>query len=115
MPLREVIHAHGGFAGYSSISLPSDTGILTAASLTIAVNQALIANRGPAQYYGALYLSSIDTINPTPAILLAQGRFGSYTSVSWFGSIKREPGQVLIGIIGGFTDTIITLRSLSEP
>lgn len=115
MPMREVSFAHVGAGLYSIASIPGDTGILVGACLSQAVGCFPAVVTGPAQFYGAIYLSSIDTRVPVPAILLAQGRLGTYTAISWTGRIIRDSGQILIAHIAGAVNCTFTIRALTEP
>lgn len=115
MPMREVYGNILAAVGSAIVSIPGDTGILHAICLSQIVGDAPLVYRWPAQYYAAIYLSSIDTSQPFPYIMLAQGRVGTYAAISWTGRIRRELGQSIIGVLTGYQDATFALRALTEP
>jgi hypothetical protein len=114
MPMRQITGNFVGIATTAIITIPGDVGVLKAACLSQASGELAANYRRPAQYYAAIYISIADTSQPFPYIMLAQGRIGSYTAISWTGHIIREPGQLLFGLLCGNIDCVFTLRSFTE-
>jgi hypothetical protein len=114
MPLRTVTGLLVAVDHHAELVLPGDTGILHAATLNYTHDGTPLYFREPAAYFGAIYLISLDTTQPRPFILLAQGRFGSFTAVSWTGRIQRDPSFALMANVEGFANTPFTLSALVE-
>lgn len=114
MPISEAELQFTAALPYDRVLLPVEQGDLTAVSIMQTPGEAGPRFFSPAAFYAAIYLASTDVAAPIPGLLLAEGRIGSHTAVTWTGKIKMEPSSVVVGVIAGFAATAFTLRAFKE-
>lgn len=114
MPISEAELQFTAALPYDQFTLPVEKGDLTSVSVMQTPGEAGPRFAYPAAFYGAIYLADTNLTVPIPMILLAEGRFGSHTCVSWHGRIKMEPSSVLVALIAGYQASAFTLRAHKE-
>jgi len=114
MPISEAELVFDAVLPYDQFTLPVEKGELTAVSIMQTPGQAGPNFAYPAAFYAAIYLADTNLTVPIPMVLLAEGRLGSHTAVTWHGRIKMEPSSVLVALVAGYQATSFTLRAFKE-
>jgi len=65
---------------------------------------------GVNEYYGEIWLASIETPTPTKLVMLTAGGFGKQYAISWTGRIPCEPSMAVIAFVGSLATNIVPVR-----
>jgi hypothetical protein len=114
MPFRSTEGYHNGVVRASRLLLPFSSGRITAVTLSFSTDQRGLGGFPASALWGQIFLSSIETPITYNLFLLSSGRFGSFSSISWVGSIKSERDFVLRAESFGLDNCYLTLRILTE-
>jgi len=114
MPFRTTEGYHNGVVRASRLLLPFSSGRLTGVTFSFSADQRGLGGFPASALWGQVFLSSIETPITYNLFLLASGRFGSFSSISWTGSIKSERDFVIRAEAFGLDNCYLCLRLLTE-
>jgi len=109
MPTRTIYGITDPANNWLTLTLPSETGFLTAVS----AYEPYFA-RGSAELFGIIGLGTVESATPLPHLILASHYFGAQHLLGWTGHIRLHPSSVIIARFRSLVSTGITLTINTE-